>query len=235
VWRLLLIPAVVAAIGLAAVEAGGFPTSAEDLSVYSTSTSLTEPCTPTPLPAQLWLRGSSGANPGSLDLAVPAVFDAASVRAIDNGFDRIWEADDRPDYQTWSSPSAPICGYLLTGHVTLLVDQDGSRDDRLTAGLFRCPATAGPETTTPTCQLLASDLADTVANGVPRDSGGYLERTVSFDNGLNTLIPEGQQLRVKVVNERYSILIIFGGGSLSDWHLKWGYRSDRQSRLVISP
>jgi hypothetical protein len=38
---------------------------------------------------------------------------------------------------------------------------------------------------------------------------------------------------VKIVNQQLSIL--FGGGSVRDWNLKWGYRSDRRSELEIEP
>jgi hypothetical protein len=234
VWRLLLIPAAVVAIGAAAVQAGGFPTSAEDLSSYSTSTTLAEPCTPTTLPADLWLRGPASADLGTLDLAVPGVFDPPSVREVENSVDQIGAEDDRDDYVAWASPPAPVCGFLLAGRVTLTIDQDGARDDRLTAGLFRCPADAPAATTTSRCQLLASGLAGEVGGGAPRDPDGFLVRTVSFGTALNRLIPEGQQLRVKVVNTRYLILV-FPVGSVRDWDLKWGYRADRQARLAIAP
>jgi hypothetical protein len=236
VWRLLLIPAAVVAIGAAAVQAGGFPTSAEDLSSYSTSTTLAEPCTPTVLPANLWLRGPASADLGTLDLEIPPVFDTPSVREIDNQLiDRLTDEDDRGDYAAWASPPAPLCGFVLAGRPTLTIDQDGSRDDLLTAGLFRCPASAPAATTTPSCQLLVSGVAEAVGNSAPRDADGFLVRTVSFGTqALNTLIHEGQQLRVKVVNSRYQILI-FAGGSIRDWDLKWGYRADRQARLAIAP
>jgi hypothetical protein len=231
-WRLLLVLVAVAGIGLAAVEAGGVQTSAEEIRSFSTSTSLNVPCTPTPL-TQLWVRGPSTAAMGSLDAAVPAVLDSPSVFLVDNQVSEIGIQADPQAYVSWATPTAPVCGYVLSGTVTLRIDQDGRRSDRLTAGLFSCPAGAPPQTTVPTCRLIVTDQADRVDESDPEDADGFLVRTVNFLERVETVIPEGEQLRVKVINKRPGPLQ--AGGSTRDWSLKWGYRADRQSVLVLTP
>jgi hypothetical protein len=231
VWRVLAVAALVCALGLAAVEAGGFPSSAEEIHSFSTSTSLTVPCTPTPL-TQLWVQGPATAAMGSLN-TVPALPDTPSVKLLDNQVAEVWDQADPQAYVTWASLAAPMCGYVLSGMVTLTIDADGRRSDRLTAGLFSCPAGAPPQTTTPTCRFITSDQADRVDESDPQDAGGFLVRTVHFLERVETIIPEGEQLRLKVINKRPGPLQ--AGGSTRDWNLKWGYRSDRQSQLVITP
>jgi hypothetical protein len=231
-WRILLVVTAVAGIGLAAVEAGGVQTSAEEIQSFSTSTSLTVPCTPTPL-TQLWVRGPSTAVMGSLDTAVPAVFDSSSVFPVDNQVSEIGIQADPQAYVSWATPVAPMCGYRLSGAVTLEIDADGRRSDRLTAGLFSCPAGAPPETTVPTCRLIVTDQADRVDEGDPEDADGFLVRTVHFLERVETIVPEGEELRLKVINKRPGPLQ--AGGSTRDWNLKWGYRADRQSVLVFTP
>jgi hypothetical protein len=238
VWRLVLILAAVAGIGLSAVEAGGVQSSVEDLHVYSTSTSLSIPCPITVLPNQVFVRGSETLPMGTLDLAAPATLDTPPpTREVDNGLQEIWDEDDPDQYVTWATP-ANECGYLLDGQVTLLIDTDGRRQDRLTAALFDCAASAHPRTvltfpiSSSPCQLLDVALADTLPPSAPRDAEGFAVRTVDFVD-LNETIAPGRQLRLKVVNQRHSV--IFGGGSERDWDLRWGYRSTRQAQLVIVP
>lgn len=237
-WRVLLVLTVVAALGMVAVEAGGFSTSTEDITSFSTSTSLTVPCEPTALPDRLWVRGPVSSSPGSLDLIGPTVLDSPSVRRVENFHGDAGDVDVQADpdfYVTWASPPAPPCGYRLSGTVTLLIDQDGHRNHRLTAGLFSCPAAAPAHTTVPSCRYITSNQANQVASSDQSDADGFLVRTVPFGALADTIIPEGEQLRLKVVNLKGGRGPIEGGGSTADWNLKWGYRSDRQSQLVITP
>ncbi len=235
-WRLLLVLTAVAGIGLAAVEAGGVKTSAEEIRSYSSSTSLTVPCTPTSFPPQLWVRNLAGPTPGqkgTLDEAAPATPDAGWTREVENGFELSWNEDDEDDFATWATATVELpCGYVLAGRVTLLIDADGRRSDRLTAALFSCPAGVPPHSKTPGCRYITSDQADRVDEGDPRDAEDFLVRTVRFGQ-IDTTIPAGEQLRLKIINQRPGPLQ--GGGSTRDWNLKWGYRSDRQSQLVITP
>ncbi len=231
-WRPLLVVALVAALGLTAVEAGGFPASTEDMTSFSQTTSLTPPCTPTPLGPQLWIRNpAEPGTMGTLDLDVPGAIDNPGwTRHVNNDFEWVWNEENGGDYVTWATPAAPMCGYVLDGYVTLLIEQDGSRDDHLSAGLFICPVTQPARSTTDACSLIAADSADD-PNG-PRQEG-YFVSTLDFDQRFNQrAIPQGSQLRLKVVNQN---IFLSNNDSNDDWHLRWGYRTTLQARLAITP
>ena len=226
-WRLLLVLAVVSLVGITAIEAGGLVADTEDLDSFRTPVSIEVPCPAQVLPDVLWVRGGAGAEIGTLDEVPPGTFDTQPGKELELDDDPVWSQSDDERFHAWQSATAPMCGYLLSGRVHLYVEQAASSAHRLTAGLFRCPASAGRETTLAAgCTLIDVERADLEGDY----DGGFEERHVDFGS-IAVTIPEGSQLRVKIVNQFVSPLP--GIGSQRDWDLRWGYRDGVQSRLEI--
>jgi hypothetical protein len=249
VRRLALVVGALSLVGVVAVSAGGLSTSAEDMTSFTTSVSVSVPgCPPVAFPSStLWVRGAASTLPGTLDFAAPGSFDGNQMRsvALDDDFDHesLKAQTAQNKFFTWSAPTAPPCGYLLSGNVTLKIHQSGSGGNQLTAGLFDCPAAAPPSSTS--CTQIDVELADLENYGNAGNNSTYHERTVSF-GAVNAVIPEGNQLRLKIANREgayvtgpIGLLPIYGTGSFDDWNLRWGYRSgnglNNKSRLEITP
>jgi hypothetical protein len=210
-------------LGLTAATASSFTTTTEDVATFSTPVSISVP--PYALPPVLYVRGSAPGGFGDLDLIEPEGNDAVTRWELELDDDTLQGQSDPNRYLTWRTPPAPSGGFSLRGSVRLLIDQSGSGEDRLTAGLLSCPAAeAAPSTG---CDAIAVAVADPLAGG----GQGFKERVASFGH-LDVVIAPGHQLRLKIVNrDRDDDGAVV---STRSWVLQWGYLPARQSRLEIA-
>jgi hypothetical protein len=219
----------VSLVGLTSAVASSFSTNVEDVESFTTSVSLTTPANPpVPFPPTLWVRGEDGA--GTLDLAPPPAADAGWTKLLVLGGEEVDLQTDPDEYVTWRSPVAPLGGFQLEGDVTLFIDQDRRDGDRMSGSLFVCPPEAPAHSGD--CQELVTSIGTVgVDQGDDELPDDFEERQLPFGR-LHETIPEGKELRLKVTNRRINFDGIL---STRNWHLLWGYRSDRQSRWEIAP
>ena len=228
--RVVLFAAVLALVGLSTAFAASFSTQAEDVESFTTDVSISVPG-PTPFPGTLFVRNGKTGAPGSLDLVAPTTNDSVASKELILSAEAINLQTTSTKYFTWSSPTAPTNGYSLTGDVTLEIEQRDGPSNRMTAGLFSCPA-ASPVSTVTTGAEPCTIIAIGVAPALPSGGNGYLLRTVSFPDVAAT-IPSGSQLRLKLVNRASDPSL--GTLSTVNFSIQWGYLPARQSKLVITP
>ncbi|HJR25759.1 MAG TPA: hypothetical protein VJ804_09810, partial [Acidimicrobiales bacterium] len=103
-------------------------------------------------------------------------------------------------FLTFRSPPAPSGGFLLQGFFHLYLDQDRPGDVRFTALLLDC-APDPPEPPASTgCTQIAIASADQYF-GQGENGNGTKDRVAHFGS-VNHTIPQGRELRIKVVNQR---------------------------------
>lgn len=227
--RGLLVLMVVSLVGLTSAVASSFSTNVEDVESFTTAVSLTTPGDPPlPFPPILWVRGTDGA--GTLDFHPPPTPDSGWTKLLELGGEEVDEQLDPDEFVTWRGPTATVADLLLDGDVTLFIDQDGEDVDRMSGALFVCPSSAP----------LHSHTCTEIVNGVGTagvDQGGsevpddFEERQLHFGH-VTATVPRGMELRLKVTDRKVHILETL---STRNWRLLWGYRTDRQSRLEITP
>ncbi len=228
--RVLLFAVGLSLLGLSSAFAASFTVQAEDIHSFSTPVSISVP-TPTPFPGTIFVRGQASGGTGTLDLKPPTTKDSVTSKLLRLSTEPIEAQADTTKHFVWRTAAAPASGWLLSGSVTLYIEQNGGGSNLMTAGLFSCPSAAPAVTITtgtPACTPIK------IAIGAPGGPGsGYDERMVSFGVVGPVTIPSGSELRLKIVNRQTngtSTVI-----STSDWDLQWGYLPARQSKLVISP
>jgi hypothetical protein len=244
VRRVVLFGLLLALVGMSTAFAASLSVQTEDIATFTTDVSISVPTSttsttmppPAPFPATIYVRGAADTGVGSLDFVAPAKNDSVTRRLLVLSTEPI-ELQTTPSmYLTWKSQIAPAQGYLLSGSVTLYIEQNGGAANRVTAGLFICPSTV-PDSTTVTLPDLttvpppATCTVVDVASAAPGTNGeGYQERRVSFGAVGPVVIPPGQQLRLKVVNRANDGQVL----STEDVDLQWGFLPSRQSRLEIT-
>jgi hypothetical protein len=181
-----------------------------------------------PFPPVLWLRGTDGA--GTLDVNAPPVPDIGWTKLLELGGEEVDEQRDPDEFITWRGPTATVQNLVLNGDVTLFIDQNGRDIDRMSAALFVCPPSAVLDSTT--CVEIKNAVGTVGASQggaeVPDD---FEERQVHFGH-VSATVPVGRELRLKVTNRKVHFTELLSARS---WNALWGYRSDRQSRLEITP
>ena len=229
--RVLLFVLFLGLLGLSTAFAASFSVQSEDIATFSTDVSISVPTPePTPFPNLIYVRGDLSGATGTLDLTAPVSNDSVTKKPLKLSTEAIGAQIDATKYFTWQSPTAPTAGYVLSGSVTLYIDQNAGGSNKMTAGLFSCPDAAPPSSITTGAEACTEIK---VATGDPGAAGsGYQERTVSFGMVGPFVVPSGDQLRLKIVNRAQDGAIVL---STTDFGLQWGYLAARQSRLVISP
>jgi hypothetical protein len=222
-----MLAAFLSLLGLTTAFAASLSVETEDITSFNAEAEVSVPTTP--IPGTVYVRGIASGATGTLDFQAPTSNDSVTGKLLVLSTETLQSQTDPTKFFTWRSLSAPAGGWLLSGSVTLFIDQNGGGANRMTAGLFSCTATAAPDSSnTGQCQLI--DLAV----GAPGGPGsGFQERTVSFGTVPATTIPTGYELRLKIVNraqEPVGTVV-----STSSWDLQWGYLPARQSKLVITP
>jgi len=228
VRRLLTFAALLVLVGLSTAFAASFGTQSEDVASFTTDVSISVPTTqgPTPFPPTIYVRGDSDTPLGLLALTPPTENDSVRSKDLLLSTEAIGAQATLTKYFAWATPAAPAQGYSLTGDVTLSVHVMGGSTNRITAGLFSCPAAAAIETVTPTCTTIAVGIAPAIGGG-----NGFLVRTVSFPD-VSATIPAGSQLRLKIVNRSPDGSTVLSTGTM---RLAWGYGPSRPAELVITP
>lgn len=221
-------------VGLSTAFAASFGVQSEDIATFTTDVSISVPTTttttappPVPFPGLVYVRGPADTGVGSLDFTAPANNDHVTQRLLVLSTEPVELQTTVSKYLTWKSAPAPAQGFLLSGSVTLHIEQKGGGANRITAALLVCPTNAPAATTTAApnpCQLVRAGTAAAVTG-----SEGYTERSVSFGS-VNVSIPAGQELRLKVVNRANDGQVL----STEDVDMQWGYLPSRESRLVIT-
>lgn len=232
--RAVLLGLLLALVGLSTAFAASLTVQTEDIATFTTDVSISVPTTtttttppPVPFPGLIYVRGPAGTGAGSLDFAAPAKNDNVTQSLLVLSTEPVELQTTASKYLTWRSQPAPAQGFLLSGSVTLLIEQKGGGANLVTAGLFVCPTTAPAATTiTPpnACQLVRVGTAAPITAGQ-----GYVERSISFGS-VSVLVPAGQELRLKVVNRADNGQVL----STEDVDMQWGFLPARQSRLVIT-
>ncbi|MFL6205233.1 MAG: hypothetical protein ACJ739_07755, partial [Acidimicrobiales bacterium] len=170
--------------------------------------------------------GNSDTPLGALDLITPTANDNVKTKLLVLSTEAIGAQATATKFFAWATPTAPAQGYLLNGVVTLSLEQKDGGANRMTAGLYSCPA-AAPITTITTgpnaCTEITTGVSPAVGGG-----NGFLTRTVTFP-AVNATIVAGNQLRLKIVNRSTGSL------STSDFTIQWGYGPSRPSQLVTVP
>lgn len=208
------------ALSLTTAMAASLEVQADNLSSTRNSVSISVPATP--LPEVLYIRGAAQSPPGSIDLTPPPDNDSVTSALILLDGLGVQQQTDPAKYFTWQTPTAPAGGYLLSGTVTLYIEQNNGGTNRMSAGLFSCDASAAIDSADVSkCTPINLKVGEFGAAG-----SGYQERIVQFGTLGPLTIPAGNQLRLKIVNQ--------SPASSADWNLQWGYLPARQSRLVIT-
>ncbi len=217
--RPLLVLMVFPLIGLASVFASTFTANTEDLGVYSAPvSSIVPPCEPTPVPFPLYLHGAlitPANNNNSFDNMVLQTTQSPSgqdfTAQLDDSNQGLVNETTPSEFLLWRgttvSPSPPSCGWDIAGRVRLRMWFNGPVLTSITAGLFSC-APSAPAHSKPPCVLLAS--------------GTQVQGTLNFfwderiiDMGVqNLIVPAGQQLRVKLIENWTLGQVTFGWGNL---------------------
>jgi hypothetical protein len=223
--RVVVFAAFLALLGLSSAFAASFSTQAEDTKSFSTPVSISVPG-PTPLPNTIYIRGDSDTPLGLLGLVQPTTNDNVRSKDLLLSSEAIQDQTTSTKYFAWATPAAPAEGYSLNGDVTLSMHVMGGASNRITAGLFSCPASASITTVTPACTVIAVGIAPALTGG-----SGFLVRTVSFQD-VATTIPPGSQLRLKIVNRSPDGTTVL---STATMRLAWGYGPSRPAELVITP
>lgn len=230
--RVLLFAASLLLLGLTTATAASFDVQAEDITSFSQDVTIVTPpppLEPIPFPVFVYVRGDSGVLPGQLELIEPAENDSVQKKlVIARSATPLFEQATTGSFFTWQTVSAPASGYLLTGDVELSISVFDGLGDKLTAGLLKCPGAAPPTSLAAAgCQLI-----DTAISGAATRTG-LSDVLADFGPVTDTTIPDGWQLRLKVVNRT----VDDGGLTIStkDWELQWGYLPSRQSLLEITP
>jgi hypothetical protein len=223
--RLFIFAATLVLLGLTTAFAASLTARSEDIDSFSTTVSISIPG-PTPFPTTIYIRGNSDTPLGLLDLVLPTANDNVRSKDLLLSTETIQTQATSTKYFTWATPAAPAQGYSLTGDVTLSMHVMGGGSNRITAGLFSCPAAAAIETVTPACTAIAVGIAPAMAGG-----NGFLVRTVSFP-AVAATIPAGSQLRLKIVNRSPDGSTVLSTGTM---RLAWGYGPSRPAELVTTP
>ena len=226
--RVVTFAALLLLVGLSTAFAASLGTQSEDIASFETDVSISVPTTqgPTPFPPTIYIRGDSDTPLGLLGLVQPTAPDNVRSKDLLLSTEAIGAQTTLTKYFAWATPAAPAQGYALTGDVTLSIHAMGGASNRITAGLFSCPAAAAIETVTPACTVIAVGIAPTLTGG-----NGFLVRTVSFPDVAAT-IPAGSQLRLKIVNRSPDGSTVLSTGTM---RLAWGYGPSRPAELVITP
>jgi hypothetical protein len=229
VRRALLVLMVVSLVGLTSAVASSFSANVEDVESFTTAVSLTTPGdAPVPFPPVLWLRGTDGA--GTLDFSPPPTPDVGWTKHLELGGEEVDEQLDPDEFVTWRGPTATVEDLLLDGDVTLFLDQDGADVDRMSAALFICPP-AAPLHSHSCTEIVNGVGTSGVSQGDDEVANDFEERQVHFGR-VDATVPRGMELRLKVTDRKVHFTEIL---STQSWNVLWGYRSDRQSRLEITP
>jgi hypothetical protein len=217
-------------LGLTTAVAASFSVQAEDITSFSTPVSITPPA-PIPFPATIYLGGSGSAAMGDLQLVPPSSNNPVQSRLVIKDTASVEAQAGPTKFATWrTTPPTPTSGYLLTGTVVLMgIEQNKGPDNRMTAALMNCPASAPASSTSP---APCTHIKTAIAPASTGNGNGYLERTVNFGFITPTTIPFGNELRLKIVNQEAA-----GGTTLSvnDWDVQWGFLPSRQSTIEIGP
>lgn len=228
--RLLLFAAALGLLGLSTAVAASFSVQAEDVATFSTDVSISVPdLEPTPFPNPLYVRSDKDDLVGDLLLKAPpkgsvqtmdllrttAAIDDEARPPVDPGKISYWF--------TWISEPAPVNGFVLSGKVTLNLEQNGLSSNQLMAGLFDCAGDAAADSAdAEQCTLITSKLSDPATT----TGQGYQERIVTFGQ-VEAEIDSTRQLRLKIINP--------AAASAADWTLSWGFLPSRASQLVVTP
>ena len=226
--RVLLFAALLSLVGLSSAFAASFSTNAEDMTTFATDVSVSVPG-PTPFPNTIYITGGSDVPPGDLELLTPADNNHTTTKLLALGTEAIEVQADPTKFYAWESPVAPAQGFSLAGDITLHVEQKDGGENRMTAGLFVCPAAAPVSTVTTgadPCTVIAIGVSPAVPGG-----NGFLPRTVFFPD-VSATVPVGSQLRLKIVNRQLDGVTVL---STKAFTVSWGFLPARESKLVIVP
>lgn len=209
-------------LGLTTATAASFDVQAEDITSFSTSTSISVPDPPT-RPGSYFLRGAPSVNPGSLEDA-PTGTDPVRTKEILPENVAVKLQTKVQYHHSWETPpAAGPDGLRLLGPVELRIFQNGNTD-RLTAGLFDCEDTVPPALTDSTaCDQIGDDRVSTI------DGGGYVERLVRWDH-IEHKVAVGRRLRLQIVNRVPQT----NPSNNQKWSVQWGYKTNRPSRLDVT-
>lgn len=223
--RVVLFSTLLLLLGLSTAFAASFSVEAEDVASFTTDVSISVPAA-TPVPNTIYIRGSGTDAAGQLLFEEPADNVPTTDRALRRDTESVQEQQDPLAFYTWIGPTAPPNGYLLSGTATLVITQNESGTERLTAGLLDCAASAPPASSDTTqCSLLAVAASDALT-GSGAGGNGYKDRTVHFGSIGPVTIASGRQLRLKIVNR--------GDVSTKDFSISWGFNPARTSLLTIT-
>jgi hypothetical protein len=212
VRRVLIFAALLSLLGLTTAFAASFDVQSEDIASFTTDVSISVPTAP---PRTFYLKLAPTALPGLLDTVPPANNDSVQKKQLILSSASLADETDSTRYHMWET--APTAGDVSIGGTAFFeISQDGGAD-RVTAGLFICPAGTGPVSSG--CTHLAT------ATNPGTEGSGYKLRVIQFGALPVTTIPAGQVLRLKVINST--------AVSTNAWTLQWGFNPARAARLEV--
>ena len=221
--RSLVVAVVLALLGLTALAAN-FDSNADDITTFDTDVSVSVPSTSTTVAGPTTFGPIIYVTVNGLALTPPGQSNVTTKTLILDP-DSVEAQDDPTRYITFRSPAAPAGGYLVQGYVSYYFDQFGPGANRLTAGLLDCAASELDASTG--CTSIAVASADFLAN----QNSGLKERELHF-GFVDYTVAQGREIRLKVVNRSEDDGLTL---STADVTFQYGYKTNRPSRLEISP